>query len=121
MLASMCEREAGTKSEAASGEISISPTMMAVGLSEFASRDRWGESDAEAVGRIYRAMEQVRRSGRGVTKPSLTVTDAMIQAGLASYHDSGATDHISLTNEYLIEMILNAALSRSIEVSVKSR
>lgn len=76
---------------------------------------RQADADLSGGGR------KARRSGRGDTRPSLTVTDAMIQAGLNAYHDSGATDHISPTNEYLIEMILNAALSRSTEVSVKSR
>lgn len=42
-------------------EIKVTPEMIVSGLIEFADRDRWGESDDEAVARIYRAMELARR------------------------------------------------------------
>jgi hypothetical protein len=59
----MSERAIGLDSNAPEVVIEVTPAMIRAGLSEFADRDRWGESDDDAVVRIYRAMEEVRRLG----------------------------------------------------------
>lgn len=48
-------------------DIEVTPEMILAGLIEFADRDRWGESDDEAVARVYRAMEWVRRRAERAT------------------------------------------------------
>ena len=62
MLACMCEHEEGTKSAAVSGEIEVTPEMLAAGVAA-AWRDGPAPSIVtDIVERTYVAMEKARRS-----------------------------------------------------------